>query len=107
MKGSARIPAITDPLGKHWRQPDRDAITFDRGRAIMTRETFDALPDYSGSIPSGVYDGKMWKRLDGLYDPTCAPEDRKWMLCWYYPGTKPTQCRIDYVPITIRLVNNA
>jgi hypothetical protein len=62
------IPIITDPLGKYWEQPDRRQIQIVDGAACMTRKTFDQLAEYSGSVPTGVYPGKMWKRLDGVFD---------------------------------------
>ena len=55
------IPAMTDPLGKYFRQPRREAILIGQDTAFMSRATFDALPEYSTTNPSGVYPGKMWK----------------------------------------------
>ena len=58
-----RIPECTDPMGKHFRMPKRDDITFHREKAVMTKRTFEMLCDYSTTNPSGVYPGKMWKAL--------------------------------------------
>lgn len=55
------IPPITDPMGKHWEQPDRFEIEIDDTHALMSRETFENLHNYAHSQPSGVYPGKMWK----------------------------------------------
>lgn len=55
------IPPITDPLGKHWRQPPTDRILIDDTHAVMSMNTFKALAEYSTTIPNGVYPGKMWK----------------------------------------------
>lgn len=55
------IPAITDPMGRYWKQPDRSELEFRDGAAFMSAEAFDALYDYTYSHPSGLYAGKMWK----------------------------------------------
>ena len=57
------IPPITEPLGRHWKQPARESILVDKTHAVMTRHDFDGLHEYSRSIPSGVYPGKMWKAI--------------------------------------------
>lgn len=77
------IPPITDPLGSVWKQPAPDVILLDDTHAVMRSRTFNELHEYSASRPSGVYAGKMWRRHDGLFDPKCKPEDRRWLLCWY------------------------
>lgn len=71
---SNNIPAMTDPLGRHWQQPGADSILIDDTHAIMDRQTFDSLADYSRSVPSGVYPGKMWKAI---------MEDGQKFLRWY------------------------
>lgn len=68
------IPAITDPLGAHWQQPSPDDIAIDDTHALMTERTLNHLLDYSRSLPSGTYTGKMWRRSTG---------DGGWWLCWY------------------------
>jgi hypothetical protein len=55
------IPPITDPMGKYWRQPDTSRILIDDTHALMEKSTFEALSEYSSSIPSGIYPGKMWR----------------------------------------------
>jgi hypothetical protein len=79
------VPRITDPLGLHWRQPDRSEILFEDNNAIMTRTTFNKLCEYSGSFPSGVYEGKMWRRHDGGFDRAFRARGGKptWKLVWY------------------------
>lgn len=59
------IPTITDPLGRHWRQPPLTEVLVDEEHAVMTRSTFDRLAEYSATLPSGVYPGKMWKAVYG------------------------------------------
>ena len=73
MSQSSIIPAITSPLGKHWNQPSASSIEIDSKSATMNQSTFDKLADYSCSFPSGVYEGKMWKRK----------EKGVWYLLWY------------------------
>lgn len=75
------IPPITDPLGRHWQQPDPAHIVVDDARALMCRSTFNRLLEYSSTIPTGVYHGKMWK----------ANAAGVWMLRWFGDGG-PTHC---------------
>lgn len=88
------IPPITHPLGRHWNQPPRESIELDETHALMSEATFKKLSDYSGTYPSGVYEGKMWRRHDGLFDPECPPERRRWLLCWY-ANLDATRCKIE------------
>lgn len=67
------IPPMHHPLGRHWPQPERDAIALDDVHALMTRPTFEALPEYSTTTPSGVYPGKMWRR----------EYEGRWYLRWF------------------------
>jgi hypothetical protein len=91
-----QIPPITDPLGRYWRQPDPASILVDDTHAVMESTTFSKLHEYSSSIPSGVYPGKMWKRLEGAHDPRCKPEDQKWLLCWYGECEDKRLCSINH-----------
>jgi hypothetical protein len=95
------IPKITHRWGKVWKQPDRKFIEVGEAIARMSQHTFDELAEYSCSIPSGVYEGKMWKRHDGAHDPRCKPEDRKWMLMWFGPSADPDKCSINHRLIEI------
>lgn len=72
------IPVITDPLGKYWDQPDPKDILIDYGYAVMRISTFYKLQEYSTSIPSGKYPGKMWS----------AFINNKWYLKWYMDDPK-------------------
>lgn len=58
-----------------WCQPKREDILVDEEFAVMSQETFEALMEYSRSIPTGAYDGKMWKRL----------QQHRTLLCWFAP----------------------
>lgn len=79
------IPEMTHELSRYWNQPARSTIEIDETHALMSKQTFDALSEYSASNPSGVYEGKMWKRHDGAFDRAFLARGGKpiWMLCWY------------------------
>lgn len=68
------IPDMTHPYGKSWDQPDRSEITIDDKHAMMSEKTFNKLLNYSHSIPSAAYEGKMWR---GQY------QEGGWYLRWY------------------------
>jgi hypothetical protein len=88
------IPAMTHPLGRYWQQPSRDSIEIDATHALMSEQTFKALAEYSSTFPSGVYEGKMWRRHDGAHDPNCQPARRRWLLCWY-TILDESRCKIE------------
>lgn len=67
------IPPMTHPYGKCWDQPATDRILIDDEVAMMDAKTFEALPEYSTTTPSGVYPGKCWKACRGAV----------WYLRWY------------------------
>lgn len=65
-------PLAPEHLG--WQAPDRSEIlAIDKDYAMMTEETFNKLPDYTHSSPTGKYNGKMWK---------AKAKEGIWMLCW-------------------------
>lgn len=73
------IPPMTDELGKCWTQPDREQIDFSDGAAKLSQAAFEKLLDYSYSIPSALYPGKMWKSYHfGL---------KLWFLSWVESAT--------------------
>lgn len=92
------IPAITDPMGRHWKQPTREAILVDDKHALMTVATLEELPNYSGSVPSGTYAGKMWRCA--LHYKEQGPGDR-WYLRWYCDSDQPGMIDIETRPILI------
>lgn len=51
----------------------------------ISRATFDALLDYSASLPTGVSDGKMWRAN----------------LIAYAPDASPVQIRIPRIGLTV------
>lgn len=95
------IPPITDPMGKHWSQPNRSQILIDATHAVMTQETFDQLAEYSCSFPTGVYPGKMWKCNVGAFNHKVKPEDRYWQLRWFGHHEDPAYVSNNYRTILI------
>ena len=95
------IPPIMHPLGSAWKQPDRKLIHIDEKHALMPKQVFDGLLEYSASQPSGVYEGKMWKRHDGIYDQQFIARGGKpeWLLCWFGYSEKK-----DYVSNNYRKI---
>ena len=67
------IPDMVHPLSKHWDQPNRDNILIDNTKALMSGRSLGELHLYSTSIPTGVYEGKMWK----------SKFQNKWYLRWF------------------------
>lgn len=69
------IPPMTHPLGKHWNQPqDIRQAPMDDKHVLLTPRQVHELPEYSASIPSGVYEGKCWKLI--------MRDNTHWLL-WY------------------------
>lgn len=97
------IPPMTNPLGKYWKQPSPERILVDDTHALMDRATFEEIPEYSGSFPSGVYEGKMWSRLDGKYDQKflAAGGQPEWLLVWFGHSSDPEKCSINSREILI------
>jgi len=75
------IPKMTHPLSAYWHQPDRSRVLIDDTHALMSRRTFEELLEYTGTIPTGAYEGKMWKSKFWI------GERSDWLLMWYgfYP----------------------
>lgn len=67
------IPEMTDPMGMYWTQPDKSKIIVTDDDATMSRTALRKLREYSCSVPTGTYVGKMWKCK--------APNG--WYLRWY------------------------
>ena len=76
------IPPITEPMGMHWRQPPRQEIELDDTHAMMSEAAFKQLAEYSCTVPTGVYEGKMWK----------ANTRDGWMLRWFGTCDDPKCC---------------
>jgi hypothetical protein len=90
---SRMIPAMTDQMGRYWNQPDPAAILIDDTHALMAAATFNQLAEYSGSLPTGVYAGKMWRRHDGIFDRNA--KRRRWLLCWF-GEVNDGKCEIEF-----------
>lgn len=86
------IPPITDPMGQHWRQPSRFDIEVDDTHALMSQKTFDKLAEYSSSVPSGVYPGKMWKRRVFYLKRFEQHKKDTFLLCWFGEHQDPKLC---------------
>lgn len=87
------IPAMTDPMSRHWVQPSVDDIEIDDTHALMTESVFNRLTEYSRSFPSGVYEGKMWKSQ--------SEDDGKYYLLWFGKSFMPDSCSNNYREILI------
>jgi len=86
------LPQMTHPLSRHWHQPSADEMAVYDDIAIMDRSALQRLPEYSTTIPTGAYEGKMWRRANG-------PD--KWFLCWYGPSEDPDMVSINSRPIRL------
>jgi hypothetical protein len=86
------IPPITSELGRQWTQPDHNEFLFDETYVLMERTSFCRLAHYSGTFPSGVYDGKMWKRFE---------LELGWLLVWYGNNAGPGRSSIEFRQILI------
>lgn len=101
------IPIMTHPLSKHWEQPDSRNFIFDieNKTVAMNKDDFDKLHNYSCSIPSGVYEGKMWKANANEFPPNGDFEkwDKtpKWYLRWYDRDEDPNKCSIKTYSLII------
>lgn len=85
-KWTALVPPMTHELSSEWDQPDPNGWAFDDTHVVMPEADFKALREYSASIPTGVYEGKMWRRVVLGYDDRdgagLAPMV-VWYLMWY------------------------
>ncbi|KKL82142.1 hypothetical protein LCGC14_1987740 [marine sediment metagenome] len=86
------LPQMTHPLSRGWSQPPADQMAVYDDIAIMDQSTLALLPEYSTTIPTGAYEGKMWRRANG-------PDN--WLLCWYGPSEKPDMVSINRRPIRL------
>jgi len=89
------LPQMTHPHSRYWNQPRLDELAVYDDIAIMDQSTLECLSDYSTTIPTGAYEGKMWRRSNG-------PD--KWLLCWYGLSEDPDKVSINSRPI--RLIRN-
>lgn len=84
------IPPITEPIGRSWNQPDVREILVDDNYALMSKENIGKLLQYDSSMPTGVYEGKMWKRK-----AFCNGQYRMYLF-WYGVSPDPNKCSINF-----------
>ena len=95
------IPKMTNPLGRHWHQPSSNDMLFDEDCVIMSKDEYTQLVNYSATLPSGTYEGKMWKGLQGYRDMFGKIVGTKWFLFWYYDVEDKDQIGIETREILI------
>lgn len=79
------IPVMDDPLGKHWDQPANiRSAPMDDKHVLLTARQARELLEYSTSLPSRVYPGKCWRRV----------ERGRELLVWYGAETEDQRCPI-------------
>jgi hypothetical protein len=89
------IPEMTDPMGKYWEQPALEEIEVWTNHARMTEKTLARLMEYSTSMPTGAYPGKMWrKKVHFRTGP-------RWYLCWYGYDLDPKYVSNNFRKIVI------
>ncbi len=72
----------------------------------LSRAEFDALPEYSCSLPTGTTPGKRWRRHDGAHDREFIAGGGKpvWWVGEYDPfddGKGPTIKINWYLPVIV------
>lgn len=55
------VPPIVDPLGKSWNQPNPHNFVWDEDCVAMSEQDYKSLHTYDCTLPTGIYEGKMWK----------------------------------------------
>lgn len=55
------VPPIVDPLGKSWNQPNPHNFVWDEDCVAMSEHDYKSLHTYDCALPTGIYEGKMWK----------------------------------------------
>ncbi|HVH91276.1 MAG TPA: hypothetical protein VM783_07825 [Candidatus Acidoferrum sp.] len=106
LPGASVVPARPMKYGTAWHQPRRNDLRFHVDSrnpeskpdlVYMSQKSRNDLSDYSRSMPTSVYPGKMWKaectRLDG---------SKEWRLRWYgeVPGRRDI-CSNNECPIVL------
>lgn len=93
------LPQMTHPLSRYWDQPRADELAVYDDIAIMDNSALQRLSEYSTSIPTGVYEGKMWKSRQGHGTP--GGPTGPWYLCWYDSSDNLDSCSINRRPIRL------
>lgn len=70
------VPPITDRRGNAWKQPNPKEFAFDEHNdyVLMTFKQFEQLREFSETIPTSIYSGKMWRGSD---------DGQTWFLHWW------------------------
>ncbi len=84
------IPPITNPLGQYWEQPDQAQWLFDDTHVVIPACDLRKLESYDCTMPSGVYEGKMWQRREHK----CV--GGRHLLVWYGSHPEPGTCGIYF-----------
>lgn len=74
---------------------------------FITVAQLNALPEYSRSVPTGVYPGKFWKREYTWRKKRGKKERKGWIICSYEehpdPKMRETHCKNGYyVPLIVK-----
>lgn len=92
------VPEAQSPYGKNaFHMPHRHDIGFieDQNFCSMKQRTFDKLAEYSTTIPTGVWPGKMWKaQLNN------EEGEFRWYLRWFDEVVK-NSCQIHDLKIIV------
>lgn len=92
------IPIMDDPLGKHWNQPhDIRSAPMDEETVLLTPAQYKGLHEYSTSMPTNVYPGKCWKRIELKRDHGV----HRVLLVWYGDETPDHRCPILFRNIEV------
>ena len=81
---------MTNPLGASWRQPDHSRWLFDDTHVVIPEKDVRQLESYDLTMPSGVYEGKMWQRLEAEH------VGGRHLLVWYGSHSEPGRCGIYF-----------
>lgn len=79
---------------------DPQDILVSNTSAMMTKDAFDKLSEYSTTLPTGVVPGKMWKKRSTTWIGEDGVQAVLWMLGWY--GYEVNErCSINFREIVI------
>lgn len=98
--------------------PDRGQCIVDDETAVMDKEYFNALYEYSNSLPTGKYYGKRWKRAIETHDKceikevmigttrytTCAKHNDESTIVWWLAEYYRLEHRIGQIGISWRKI---
>lgn len=95
------IPVMDDPLGKYWEQPRSiRSAPMDDKHVLLTPRQLEQLHEYSATIPTGVYPGKCWKRIEPNRNRTKHTKLVTYLV-WYGDETTDHQCPILFREVLV------